>query len=432
MQFMGWEKVIHIRRLSAAQAARVLMAALPNATESERFVFIRELLSIDDPTAIRAGLTALRDLRPHDQKRALAQPLAPPIILRHLAGGDDLDADQCDALLYLIERQGDVRWLPLLTDLLINTRAADVDRAAACMLAIVIDRCGPHGLHAIAPAERDLIDRAASRALRGWRAHRAADVALLGAILAQHPGPVLRDLLGEPDADCLTALRSTLSQTGQALVRRNLLRWLTHPQLGRAALRRLNGMADRDAGAWDDVLSQGHLLRLPAFRRALRQVDRPARCIPRPGVWARLSPTSQRWLPTYLAALGLTPRLRRQSLMQCMSLPHPTGRMALLRVLDEIGHGARDAVAHLLVRDRDARVARVAAAMLIAQVPHDPTVAALLASSPHASVRRMAARSARRQAHAIHRTMDAGHAPSPLVVESGVTPRMMPAPMTVV
>jgi hypothetical protein len=205
----------------------------------------------------------------------------------------------------------------------------------------------------------DSLDAAIADALARYPDHRQEPVVVAAARMAVSPGPRLASLLAETDHPAMFALRRAVGDTEDPAVRREYLRWLGRPVLAGQVARRLHDILDAAPRA--DVMSNAHLLRVPARRRMMRLVDRPIRCIP-PLAQAVTDPEFvQCALPGWIRALGVSTPIRVRSLADLVALPAPLARLLAIEELRRETAPLAAEVVALAMLDREPRIARLAA-----------------------------------------------------------------------
>lgn len=153
----------------------------------------------------------------------------------------------------------------------------------------------------------------------------------------------------------------------------------------------------------EDLLSRGHLFRLPSARRELRRIRRPEALIPSAQQLDAVEPHAQRHYPHLLAALPLEATDRVLQLAHMARQPVAETRLAVLRELLKISHNpapehraaadnANDTIA-TLTADPEPSIARSALWHLIRRdYAGLPRILADLVNSRHPSIRQVAAR----------------------------------------
>ncbi|TVQ56521.1 MAG: HEAT repeat domain-containing protein [Phycisphaerales bacterium] len=217
----------------------------------------------------------------------------------------------------------------------------------------------------------DPIDRALAETLRSGAEHRQTAAMLAVALACARPGPALRTALDEDDEPGMLALRRVPSRTRWPDVCRNLLVWTDCVPLAHVVMRHLHTL--QTVEQWNELLHEGVLLHAPARRRALRQLHHPGRALPDVALATELNPRSQRYLPDYIASLGVRTSTRLTYLRDGIALPDPVARLKcilhLRRFRGEEAERARrryERDAHPVV----ARTARQAGTMRLA--PSEP------------------------------------------------------------
>ncbi len=376
-----------LRDEPASAVAAILSQALPSAELDEQEAICRTLLRTRHPTAAafvilhlhRLGdwagpmLSDVRnDLRPAVE-RIVGQGRRQPIL----------------NTLRLIERLTLANCIDLIGSL-VESPLPDVgQRSAQVILSVVQATAGPTGQHDPRSVIAQRMDEAVSAGLLGYRNHRFDEILLAAALLANRPGPKLAQILADPEHPALYLLRGAVSRIDRSIVRRNLIPWLAVNALQRSAARQLNRVNGHQALA--DVLEHAHLLLTPSRRRAMRQVDRPTRCVPLPALAVRLPADAQVNLVRLITALTLRETWRIERLTDLIALPSPLGRMSALVALLRHDSATVDRAVERFCFDRNEAVAAVAARRCLSQ-SHvgNETFLRRLEHSPHALVAREA------------------------------------------
>lgn len=341
-------------------AGRVLTAALRDAAPDEVGDLARSALERDDPE-LRAALVESFDRLPaavRTQITFTGEQLSELAVIsrrwRRAASRRNLLAlcRQCD-------REQVAGVLPLLAGWL----SADDRELAASVGSLLLEQTrlflGPTGRARPSVVHAESIDEALAEAYRTGGEHRQT-AALLAVALALHrPGPRLRAMLMKSDDAAAFALRRVAGRTVWPDVGRNLLPWLGSTMLDRAAARHLHTLASPEQ--FTALLQEGALLHAPRRRRALKQVQHPRRALPDPAVAVELEPHAQRFLPDYVAALGVRTSARLEWLRDGLALPDPVARLKCVLQLRRFrGEEARTALLQY-ERDSHAEVAGAAA-----------------------------------------------------------------------
>lgn len=341
----------------------MLAAALDHAEPEEAGPIAKSLLGLDSHPATAAVIRNLH--KTGHEAEALIRSSSASFVepARVLLG--QADAQTTINLIAVAETTGDWRLLPMAAELLLSPVQSAPARAAEIIFQAVMNHLGQTGRRIPDEGISLALDAALGRAADHYREHRMESVLVAIGIASSRPGPRLATVFKEPDHPVIGPLRGVAERTDQALVRRNLLRWLKSRQLGRPVLRwlcRLKSVQD-----FSDLLNDGHLLLAPERRQALRQADRPGRCLPGMEVAAALPRDRQAALPAYVSSLGVTSSLRVQRLIDLTALPAPTARIkAALALAAHHSAPARKALERLL-RDRDEAVHRAVASMVLVQ-----------------------------------------------------------------
>ncbi|MHC4416642.1 MAG: HEAT repeat domain-containing protein [Planctomycetota bacterium] len=315
-----------LRREPPAAAASVLAGALPDAETQEREDICRALLATGLPEAVATVIGLLHRAGPPVERLVREAPLSlsPAVSLVCRRGGRQAVLNAVD----VVGERADVDLLPPLVGLLEGVEDDVAERAGETLVQVVVSHVGPDGRRPLDPAVARDIDDAVVAAVSSYPRHRRRDVLLAAAMLAARPGPGLRRILSDPDHPVLFPLRAAAARTGDPLVRGNMLRWLTHPALGGRIARRMHLIDGPDQFA--DLLRDGHLLLVPARRRAVRGAARPARCAPEPAAAMVLPSAVQLNLVRLISALRVRASLRSRLLIDAAGLPHPVARIHAL------------------------------------------------------------------------------------------------------
>ena len=371
----------------ASAVAAILAESLPSAEPDEQQAICRTLLRTRHPIAAVSVIQQLHrlgdwagpmlsdvrnELRPVVE-RIVRQERRQPIL----------------NTLQLIERLTLADCVDLIGSL-VESPLKDVgQRTAQVILSVVQATVGPGARRDPRSVIALRMDEAVSRGLLGYRNHRFDDILLAAALLAVRPGPKLAQILADPEHPALYLLRGAVSQIDRPTVRRSLIPWLAVEALQPSAARQLNRISGPEALA--QVLEHGHLLLTPPRRRAMRQVDRPTRCVPSP-VWAvRLPADAQVNLVRLITALSLREPWRIERLTDLIALPSPLGRMSALVALLRHDSVTVDRAVERFCFDRNKAVAAVATrrSLTRSQVGNE-TFLRRLEHSPHAVVAREA------------------------------------------
>ncbi|MCH8315828.1 MAG: hypothetical protein IIA64_07630 [Planctomycetes bacterium] len=371
----------------ASAVAAVLAQTLSSAEPNEQQAICRALLGTGRPAAAAAVIQRLHRLGPwaYPMLGDVRTDLRPVVhtIVRQGRLQPILNA------LDLIQELALAQCVDLIAPL-VESRMEDVGRRTAqVILSVVEATAGPGAWCDLRPLGRQRLDEAVSAGLLAYRNHRFDEILLAAALLAVRPGPLLAQILAEPDHPALYLLRGAVSQLGRPTVRRSLIPWLTVDSLQRSAARQLNRIDGPDALA--DVLENGHLLLAPSRRRAMRQVERPTRCVPPPATAVRLPAAAQVNLVRLITALSLRATARIERLADLIALPSPAGRMSALVAL--LGHDSItvDRAVEQFCFDRDEAVAAVAVRRCVAQTDAgNENLVRRLERSPHAGIAREA------------------------------------------
>ncbi len=376
-----------LRDEPASAAAAVLAQSLPSAEPNEQQAICRSLLGTSRPTAAAAVIRRLHRLGPwaYPMLSDVRTDLRPVVhtLVRQGRRQPILNA------LELIQELALAQYVDLIASLLESPMEDVGRRTAQVILSVVEATAGPGAWCDLRPLGRLRLDEAVSAGLLGYRNHRFDEILLAAALLAVRPGPMLAEVLADPDHPALYLLRGAVSQLGRPTVRRSLIPWLTVDGLQRSAARQLNRINGPDALA--DVLENGHLLLAPSRRRAMRQVERPTRCVPPPATAVRLPLAAQVNLVRLIDALGLRATSRIERLADLIALPSPAGRMSALVAL--LGHDSItvDRAVEQFCFDRDEAVAAVAVRRCVAQTDAgNENLVGRLERSPHAGIAREA------------------------------------------
>lgn len=352
-----------IRGFSPREAAFSLAVALQNAEPLEQVPIALALLSTGDPhdpnapAAILENLHLLDDLDPAEIRRSGLS--FGPAIERAARSDDRQRQINALAILQVRARTDDPRALGALLD---SPLEGVADRAAATLLELSIARRGINGRGR--PKTREHfpgdLEQLALTALKA-PAHRQRETVLIAAaLLAVRPGPAMAAILADSDHPSMYSLRAAAGHIEHPLVQRNAINWLRIAPLSSVLTRQLHRLESLEAVS--RLLAGGYLLLAPERRRAMRRVDRAARCVPGLDIAIQLAAAEQIQLLRFLRDLPLSHAHRRQRLAQLIALPDPTARLfAVLSLRDtEISaSGATDTLGRFAL-DRDPSVARQA------------------------------------------------------------------------
>ncbi len=377
-----------LRGEPAEAVACFAASALPHAEPPERETLLRAAMASRQTANVAAAIAHLHHVGPAVMQELVesSTPLAPAFGLLRRRG----DVQALLNAVAVVRRRAEPRLLGQVVACL------DVDddelprRAAETLLAIVVAHVGPDGRRRAEPEAARVIDEAVTSAAGLPAARRYDEVALAAAILAPRAGPRLSELLADPDHPIAFSLRRVAGRTDRPLVRRNLLRWLTVKGLSGQVARRLHGL--EGPREWSELLEGGHLLLVPARRRAARQAERPDRCLPDPASARRLTWPAQANLVRLVRALG--PRQRRR-LADCTALACPTARILAAIELRGDGSPAATAAVDALGADPCEAVAWLAGSGCLSGV--SPRSRHRLETSPHRLIARRAVAAAARE-----------------------------------
>ncbi len=260
-------------------------------------------------------------------------------------------------------------------------------RAAGALLDIVTRHAGDDGRRRMDERTAGLIDAAVAEATSAAD-RRQDDVFIAAAVLSARPGVRLANVLDDPRHPVLFSIRRVVGRTDHRLVRHNLLRWLTTEAIGGQAARSLHRV--RGAREYAEVLEVGHLLLQPLRRRAMRRVDRAARCLP-DLVTAQMLPEAAQVNLVRLVRTLTTGSLRRQRLADYATLPAPAARLqAVLTLLGDETTDATRAIATSCVDPDEAVACLAAGRVLVSREPPGRELLRRLESSPHPLIARRA------------------------------------------
>jgi len=198
-------------------------------------------------------------------------------------------------------------------------------RVAQILFALGVASAGEHGRAADDLAAREAMERVVASAAARWRHHRQAPIAALAVLLERRAGATLRELAQATDEPFLLAWRGAAEVLSATLT-----------------LRALNGgVAIRSARrgfirAWLEAgpavaLEEGHLLKLPSWRRAIHALERPLRLLGGEWVVGNAPVHIQMGIVETIAALDLRSETRSAALERAAMQAHPLVRLAAAR-----------------------------------------------------------------------------------------------------
>ncbi|MCA9312063.1 MAG: hypothetical protein KDA21_12700, partial [Phycisphaerales bacterium] len=275
------------------------------------------------------------------------------------------------------------------------TLLADTDDAVATSAADALQalshRFGRGG-------DREALDEALAEAAATWPDHRR-DEAIHAVLATAHlAGPFLRTWLQDEHQPGHMALRAAARHLPEDLQRQRTVHWLAIPALATVAVSRLE--QDHDITARVNLCRYAHLLPArgrPAMLRRARHLDRR---LPTDDDLARVGDDGRLGYARTLRSLPVTRECHVKELTRLLDDPSP--RVRMVAALDLARMPADRGADELLVQtcfDADERVATTAAiALTTARTARrrlwlQPTLEHL-ATSPHASVRRLASEAA--------------------------------------
>jgi len=335
---------------------KVLMEALRHARPDEVGPICRRLLDTGRPAALAAALQRLEafDESVHGELDVVAD-LTDPI--RAVLNDGDLRA--VPGLIGLIERRRDAALAGDLVPLLTRERGMHARRAANALLDMTmywIRRRDKTAARADALAH---LDRAVAEALGAAREHRRVEVLSAAAMLSRRPGPWLRSVLADESDPARSALRAIADEIGHPAVRAHVLRWIDSSHIGAPLARRLHQI--QSAAVLEEILRDGHLLRLESKRMAVAGVDRPARlarALQADHTWSR---AVQAWRADFIARLGMAPPARVAALAMMATTDEPGARLRAVIGLAESRSADADERLMTFVDDDKPVIARIAA-----------------------------------------------------------------------
>ncbi|MHC4447060.1 MAG: HEAT repeat domain-containing protein [Planctomycetota bacterium] len=383
------QRLCLLRSEPRPRVASILAAALPHAEASERAALCRTIVATGDPAGLAAVLEVSHRLDPGARQWlakadvAFQKPLQ--VVLASRRRRSTLNA------IDLIECRADPTLLWHLVPLLRSRWDEVAQGAATALLGAAVTLVGPNGRRRRPLALLRELDAVVARAAASYHEHRHDDVLLAAAVLAVRPGPRLAELLADPHHPVVFALRGVVDRRfDHALVRSNLLSWLTVDSLGGQAARWLHRISAGER-PYADLLRRGYLLVVPARRRALRRADRPMRCLPDLAEAAGLPAPAQAHLPRFTASLGITRSQQIRRLAEMIALPSPVARLKALSCLFEYGSAEARAAVERFCFDLTAAVAGMAVQHVLGRGgTGDAALLAKLERSPHPAIARRA------------------------------------------
>lgn len=367
----------------------ILMEALRHARREEIAPICRSLIDTGRPSALTAALRYLHRLD-EPTWRALARRRGDlSTSIRSVMTGDDLRP--IPNLIRLVETRGDAPLLPEVAGRLTAERGVHAKEAGRALLNVT-ERWLKRGQPS--PDRRralEHVDRAVTAALETWREHRRPEVLIAAALLSRHPGPRLKAMLEDHDDPVHFALRSAAEELGHPLVRRNLIRWIDSPWIGRSVTRRLHALTGADH--LEDLLRDGHLLRLQTKRQALDQVDKAVRLLPADVPQLHLLPETSARLAEFIDALPAPPMARVKALGAMVRITDPRARWRAALSLTGMRHAAAECAIDAYADDPVPIVARLAARHVMTRPDEDSrSMLERLERSDHPFIARLARR----------------------------------------
>lgn len=363
-----------LKGLPAAVRADILVEASANPGSDELRPLLLALCETGDPAAVAQvvrhvhklsdlGSAMLREVGDRSLtsgiRRAIAtrdrQSMVNAIELIRRHGSPDFAGDLVDLL--------EVR-VPAIAELAVD---ALLETVVAMRKPLVGHDPGSDEARIDTKASRARLDRALARAAQTQRRHRQERALLAIGVASARSGPLLRELLEQPDHPIVLELRTLPALIDEPIVRRMMLRWLVQDNLRPQVSRWLGKL--RKAEQLADLLSGGHLMRAPQRRRALRRIERPASCMPSLDEAVRLPDSAQRHLPAYVAGLDVPAMSRITAMADWIALPDAAARLQCVRALAR--HEGSDAMTALerFSGDRDPVVAAAAQRQVLGDSP---------------------------------------------------------------
>ncbi len=267
------------------------------------------------------------------------------------------------------------------------------------------------------PARHDALrnmQAAVEEALLLYRHHHQPAVLLAFAMLLPGPCGKAISALRDPRQPAVEGLRQLILDAHEPAIIAHMFQWLAIPTLTPIASTVLPRLCR--AGRLHQCLEQGHLLLLGGTRQIISKLPDPKLLLPNDADVAAMTPQAARWLPAWIAAVGVDDATHIDHLVRLARLPDAHARLTVLEQLIKMaglaatapvsasGSGGATATAtgwandlhhaiSIFTRDREQPIARLALRHLL--TTHWPGLHRLLLEltqdSPHDSLRDMAA-----------------------------------------
>ncbi|MCZ6835305.1 MAG: hypothetical protein O7G85_05970 [Planctomycetota bacterium] len=319
-----------LKKESPETVENILLESLRHAWSDEIAPICHSLIQSGRPKAITTAMRHLDRLQVESLELLARENLDLIESARCVMRGTDLRP--IPDVIRLIEQRHEASLLGELVRMLLLDRGVNSRPAAKAILNVTTYWLDQDPLSASRQHALSLIDDAIAEALDTYRDHRCRDILITAAQLCMQPGPKLRSMLEDAEDPMHSYLRSVAEDLHHPIVRKNLLRWLDSPWLGRSVARWLHTLKGTES--WSEVLRESHLLRLKSKRQALGQADKAMRCLPTRNVMTELDDESQVGLTDYILALGAPTQAKARTLGDLATLGKPRTRVhALLGVL---------------------------------------------------------------------------------------------------
>ena len=372
----------------------VLLEALRHARPDEIGPLCRRLLETGRPGAAAAALRRLEKL--DETVRAAMEDAATDLAAPIRAVLHEGDLRAVPGLIGLIERRKDAALAGDLVHLLTHERGMHARRAAEALLNMTMYWTGRRDDSAARTEALSDLDRAVAQALAATREHRRVEALIAAVMLSRKPGPWLRSILADEGDPAHFALRGVADEIGHPAVRSRVLRWIDSAHIGSALSRRLHQI--ESTAALEDVLRDGHLLRLESKRNAVARIDRPARlarALQQQHTWSR---AMQAWRVDFIALLGTGPGAKAAALGTVASTDDPGARLRAVMGLAEMSNADADDRLEAFIDDEKPAIARIAARRVLGSTSEPAAKAlAVMARSRHPAVARAGKARAARQ-----------------------------------
>jgi hypothetical protein len=388
-----------LKKVNDTSVDAALAAALPTA-DPARLREIALLLLARRHPASAAALVIHFERLPLEVRQAMTHdmPHLGPMLrcagrMRDLAG--------CERVVRLIREGRFIAFADILAEQLRAPGIPVRQQAATGLVELVEHMAILAAREPVEPAMASRLQRAVEEAVVGLKHHHQPAVLLAMVSLLPIRCPQAMTAVSDPKHPAHTAMRQMILESREPAIRRQLLFWMTVPEMAPVAIGAL--MRFRDTGRLADVLMSGHLLALGPVRRALGRVAHVDPLLPSESDLDSLPTGARRHLPVWVAALPLTREAQARMLARIAATGDPITRLAALRQLIAVSGApasappAADGVCaaiERLCRDADEGIARTALRHLLCLrwVGLPRLLLQLTGDCAHESVRALAAR----------------------------------------